>query len=55
MKHNVGFILQEDINGLNMWQAGGQVHLFVCYSILVNLIGILSYLLTIYTLFFALI
>ena len=35
-----------------MWQAGGQVHLFVCYSILVNLIGILSYLLTIYTLLF---
>ena len=32
-----------------------QVHLFVCYSIVINVIGIVSYILTIYTLFFALI
>ena len=45
--------MQEDINGLNMWQAGGLVQLFLLYSIFINAIGILSFLLTIYTLFFA--
>ena len=44
---------QEDINGLNMWQAGGGAHLFVCYSAFVNIIGILSYIVAIYTLFVA--
>ena len=52
MNNVVNLTLQEDINGLNMWQAGGQVHLFVSFSILINVIGILSYLLTVYTLFF---
>ena len=38
-----------------MWQAGGGggAHLFICYSAFVNIIGILSYLLAIYTLFVA--
>ena len=38
-----------------MWQAGGGggAHFFVCYSAFVNIIGILAYLLAIYTLFVA--